>query len=323
MIPAIAHGSALGLLPRPVVAWSDRLVQASTYAGDVDRSLEFVAWFAVFTTVVVAGGLVLLALARRDGAPTSSATTRRIVRGTIAAAFLLAAFFFVHGTLVWADLQVPPRGALAIRVAVGEKGFAFTYPNNVVVNELHLPIDRPVRLLLRGDAAPYTFAVPEFRLQVPVAVRTDASAWVEPTVAGEYTVRSGVRPRASANELAATVVVHADAGFDTWYQGVSGPNLDLPPVELGRASFQMRGCTQCHTIDGTKLVGPSFKGFRARERRLKDGTPIVADDAYIVESILDPQAKVLDGFEPVMPSFKGRLHEKEIAGLVAFIQSMP
>lgn len=298
------------------------LPQASTFAAGVDRAFEVVAWFAVFLTVVVAGGLILLAIARRDGG-TASVPTRRVVRWTWIGASLLAVVFFVQGTLVWADLQVVPRGAFPVRVAVGEKGFTYTYPNGHVADELHLPVDRPVKLLFRGDRRPYTFAVPEFRLQVPVAVATDHVAWVQPTLAGEYVARSNARPTATTVELSSTVVVHADPGFDKWYEDVSGPSLSLPPIELGRASYQMRGCTQCHTIDGTKLVGPSFKGFLARTRRTKDGTPVVADDAYIVESIQDPQAKVLEGFEPVMPSFKGRLRDAEIAGLVAFIKSLP
>ncbi len=149
------------------------------------------------------------------------------------------------------------------------------------------------------------------------------TAWVQATLAGEYPARSIVRPTAVKPELSSTIVVHPEAAFDKWYQDVSGPPLDLPPVELGQRSYQMRGCTQCHTTDGSKLVGPSFKGFLAREHRLSDGTVVEPSDAYITESILDPTAKVIQGFEPVMPSFKGRLHELEVAGLVAYIKSLP
>ncbi len=302
-----------------------RLPQASTFAPAVDRSLQFVAWFVVFLGVVTAGGLLALVILRRDGADESGSSTksvRRIAQWVGSTTFVILAAFFAQGAFAWADMQVIPRGALPIKVATTEGAFAFTYPNGYVAKELHLPRDRAVKFTFRGEREPYGFTIQAFRLQVGVDAFASATAWVQPTLAGEYEARSTLRPRSSAIELLATVVVHDEAAYDKWYADISGPPLDLPPIELGQRSYQMRGCTQCHTIDGSKLVGPSFKGFLAREHKLKDGTVIAPTDAYIAESILDPQAKVIEGFEPVMPSFKGRLHELEVAGLVAYVKSL-
>lgn len=297
--------------------------QASTYAAAVDRMVLLAAWFAVFLAVLVAGALALALLAPResDGVERPRLSPRW-VRAGVAGSAALCALVFVHGSIVWADVATAPRGALRVQVAFTERGFAFTYPNGVVTDELHLPIDRPVAFALRANRAPYTFAIPAFRLQAIAASARDGSAWVEANVAGEFEARSTVLASTTDAIPTARVLVHPEGGYDTWYQGISGPSLDLPPIELGRKSYEMRGCTQCHTTDGTKLVGPSFQGFATREHRLVDGTVVVPDEAYVLESITDPAAKVVEGFEPVMPSFKGRFHERELAGLAAYLRSL-
>jgi cytochrome c oxidase subunit II len=296
------------------------LPQASSYAASVDRTFELATWFAVFLAVLVAGGmLVVLAGPRASAGPGTRAAPRRLLQYGALGALLLIAAFFVQGARVWADMQVVPRGAFPIRVALEDQGWSFTYPNGFSSGELHLPLDRPVRFALAGGPRAYTFAVPAFRLQVPVALGRDAVAWVQPTLAGEFDLRTTI---AAGPGSAIRLEVHPAGGFDKWYEEISGPSLSLPPLELGQKSYQMRGCTQCHTLDGTKLVGPSFKGFLAREHKLKDGTIVEPTDEYIKESIQDPQAKVIEGFEPVMPSFRGRLQDAEIAGLAAYIKSL-
>lgn len=315
--PGGAPGSAAS--ETAAAAASELLPRASTFAAPVDDAFVLILWFAVFLAIVVAGCFALLAL--RPGPGTRGEAPRSLYRWSAVGALALVAVFFVQGARVWADMQVVPRGALPIRVALEEQGFAFTYPNGYATNELHLPIDRAVKLSFQGTSEPYTFAVPAFRLQVAVPIGTRKDAWVQPTLAGEYEARSTLAWSRAA-ELVATTTVHPEGGYEKWYQDISGPPLDLPPVELGQRSYQMRGCTQCHSVDGSKLVGPSFKGFLAREHRMQDGALVEPSDAYIAESILDPQAKVVAGFEPVMPSFKGRLHELEVAGLAAYIKSL-
>ncbi len=307
-----------------ISAASDALLpKASTFAIAIDHSFEILVWFSVFVVTLVGGGLALWMIASRNSRDESTSPATQSpwpMRVCTFSCVGLIAAVFVHGSYVWADMQVAPRGALPIKVSVGEKGFAFTYPNGYVATLLHLPLDRPVRLLFKSSSEPYSFDVPAFRLQVPIAANEDRDAWVQATLAGEYDVRSTVRLANSPPD--ATALVHDAGGFDKWYQDISGPPLDLPPIELGQRSYQMRGCTQCHTVDGSKLVGPSFKGFLAREHKLKDGTIVEPTDDYIRESIQDPTAKVIDGFEPVMPSFKGRFSDTELNGLVAYVKSL-
>jgi cytochrome c oxidase subunit II len=308
--------------PAALEAATDLLPRASTFAAPVDDSFTLIAWFAVFLVIVIAGvfGLILLRSTSRSG--TAAPLPRSLVPCTALGALALAAVIFVQGANVRADMLAAPRGAFPIRVALEERGWSFTYPNGYVSNELHLPVDRAVKLFLRAAAEPCTFAVPAFRLQVSVASGEQREAWVQATLPGEYVVRSNAPTTRAAESSQSAATVHAAGGFEKWYRDVSGPPLDLPPLELGARSFQMRGCTQCHTLDGAKLIGPSLKGFSAREHRMQDGSVVTASEAYVRESLLDPQAKVVEGFDPVMPTFRGRLHELEIVGLSLYIQSL-
>lgn len=301
---------------------SDWLSQASGFAPAVDDEFLLLAWFAIFLAIVIAGTFALLSWRGSRAQDGEAALPRSMISWAALSAFVLVAVFYVQGARLSADMQVAPRGALPIKVGLDEKGFQFTYPNGYVTAELHLPVDRAVRFAFQGASEPYTFAVPAFRLQVAVPLGARREAWVFPSAAGEYDLRSTAVAADPTRVLAATATVHAEGGFEKWYQDISGPPLDLPPLELGQRSYQMRGCTQCHSIDGTKVIGPSFQGFLAREHRMKDGSVVPPTDEYIKESLLDPQAKVVEGFEPVMPSFRGRLHELEIAGLAAYIKSL-
>jgi cytochrome c oxidase subunit 2 len=317
--PAAAAPTAEALAG--TTAPAEFLPQASSFAPPVDDAFLVLLWFATFLSIVIAGAFALLSWRGSEEAD-RPLLPRSSTRWAAVSAILLVAAFFVQGTRVRADMDVVPRGALPIRVAVQDGAFVFAYPNGYATGELHLPLGRPVRFVFDGAAEPYTFSAPAFRLQVAVPIGTRREAWVQATLAGEYTVRSTRTALKAGPALSAQSVVHDEGGFDKWYQDISGPPLDLPPLELGQRSYQMRGCTQCHSIDGSPLIGPSFKGFLAREHRMQDGAVVEPTDAYVAESLLDPQARIVEGFEPVMPSFRGRLHELEVAGLAAYIKSL-
>ena len=116
-------------------------------------------------------------------------------------------------------------------------------------------------------------------------------------------------------------MVHKSGEFDAWLENAANFYKDLPPAEAGKILFTRR-CNQCHTNDGTAKTGPSFKGIYGQEHKMRDGSVVKVDENYIRESILDPQAKVRDGFQPVMPTFKGILKDEEINFLIEYIKSL-
>lgn len=124
--------------------------------------------------------------------------------------------------------------------------------------------------------------------------------------------------------MTANVIVHSPSDFDLWLRTEFDKTNNLPPAELGALLYKRQGCVQCHAIDENVQgkAGPSFKGTFGTEQRLTSGESVTIDENYIRKSILEPLAQVRAGFQPVMPSYQGRLRENEIDALVAFIKSL-
>jgi len=122
--------------------------------------------------------------------------------------------------------------------------------------------------------------------------------------------------------MMADLFVDSPAKYAEWLEKGDEELYKMKPSDLGKMVWEMKGCNSCHTVDGAKGEGPSFKGLFGRTEKFKDGSTIVADENYIRESILNPQAKVVAGFEPIMPTFQGLLREIEIKGVIAYIKEL-
>ncbi len=147
-------------------------------------------------------------------------------------------------------------------------------------------------------------------------------AWFEATRAGRYRIFCAEYCGTSHSDMLSEVVVHNPGEFDMWLEEAANVLDELPPAEAGEWLFDRRGCKQCHTMDGTTRIGPSFLGSFGTERYFKDGTNRMIDENYIRESIVDPQANIAAGFEPVMPTYQGRLSDEEITYIIEFIKSL-
>jgi cytochrome c oxidase subunit 2 len=121
--------------------------------------------------------------------------------------------------------------------------------------------------------------------------------------------------------MIAHVVVHPPGEFEKWLEQASNFLETMSPVDAGRKLFQARGCQQCHSMDGSAKTGPSLLGIFGRQENLADGTTIIADENYIRQSILEPQAVVVSGYEPVMPTYQGRLSDEEITAIIEYLKA--
>jgi cytochrome c oxidase subunit 2 len=117
-------------------------------------------------------------------------------------------------------------------------------------------------------------------------------------------------------------VAHDRADYDKWMEKAARWWEGLSPADIGRTVYEKRGCAQCHSIDGSGGIAPTFKGDFGTRRTFTDGSTGIVDDNYIRQSMLEPRAKIVQGFDPVMPTFQGRLKEEEIAGIIAYIKSL-
>jgi cytochrome c oxidase subunit 2 len=122
--------------------------------------------------------------------------------------------------------------------------------------------------------------------------------------------------------MLAKVVVHPPGEFERWLADASNFLDKMPPEQAGEKLYQQRGCPQCHTVDGKPGTGPTFQGLFGSTVALAGGGAVTADENYIHESVLQPQAKVVAGFEPVMPSFQGRLNDREIDAIIAYLKTL-
>jgi cytochrome c oxidase subunit 2 len=240
--------------------------------------------------------------------------------GLTVAAVALALFSAAFPT--WVDMETPPAHPYTITVTAQPWIWHFTYPNGHVDTALHLPVNRPVLLRLAARDAAYTLSIPAFRVRKGLVPGREDALWFEATRPGTYDAICARYAGDGTAEMVAPVTVHKRGELESWLKSVSDFLSTLPPAEAGRKLYQIKGCVQCHSLDGTRKTGPSFKGIFGHEVELADGSTVVVDKDYIHESILDPKAKVVKGFEPVMPPFAGRVSDKEIEAIAAFIESL-
>lgn len=317
--------------------------QGSTLATRVDN----IHYFIIITTFIVGAGIGLTGFVflmrfrrRKAHAPTPVIRAPPWLEGIYIGVPL--SIFLLWGALgyqdyVWA--RTPPADALDVYVTGKQWMWKFAYPDGPgEVGVLHVPAGRPVRVLITSRDVIHSFYVPEFRLKMDALPGRYTETWFEVVRPGRYQVLCAEYCGLNHSRMRAEVVALEPGEFEAWraqHRAVPKPgpgeapevafgaDVAVPPlVEQGRVVATRMGCFQCHTVDGTPHIGPTWLGLYMRDEPLTTGGRIRADVAYLTESMMDPQAKIVAGFEPVMPSFQGRLSAADVAALVEFIQSL-
>lgn len=238
---------------------------------------------------------------------------------------------FYYGWTNYRYLREVPRDAMAIKVTARQWAWSFTYPSGRQTSELYVAIGRPIRLDLKSLDVLHGFYVPAFRIKSDVVPGRQNYTWFQATRLGDFDIECTVMCGVNHSAMLSKVHVIPEADFSTWYFGDSAdpPALaqapaDAPPDPArGERAFKLKGCVACHTTDGAKLVGPTWKGlWGSQVVVLTEGKEITvtADEGYIKRSISHPPKEVVKGFAPQMP--KADLKERDVADLVAFIKSL-
>jgi len=300
-------------------------VDASAGAPAVDRLFYFILGVsALFFALIVGLMIVFVVRFRRRGvgeaepSPTHNTWLEVTWSGI---PLLLVIAIFAWGFKVYLDMNTPPANAYEVQVTGQKWKWLFTYPNGHVDENLHVPVDRPVKLVMTSEDVIHSFFVPAFRVKRDVVPGRYATLWFEATRVGEFQALCAEYCGTSHSDMLAQVVVHPPGGFERWLAEAADLTARMPPAEAGERLFRTRGCAQCHAMDGSVKIGPSLVGVVGRRVALRDGSTVVADENYVRESILEPQAKIAAGFEPVMPTFKGRLKDQEITALIAYLKA--
>ena len=224
---------------------------------------------------------------------------------------------FVWAALVYAGFYAPAPGAMTVFVVGKQWMWRVEHANGRrEIDELHLPLGQPVRLLLSTEDAIHSFFVPAFRIKQDAVPGRYTSIRFTPTREGEYRLHCAEYCGTDHARMGGRVIVMTPAAFTRWLeQGPTQPSLAARGSEL----FRRMGCSGCHAANST-VHAPDLGGIFGRTIHLQDGRTLVADEAYLRDSILLPKKDVVAGYEPVMPSFQGQLDEGELGALIAFLK---
>jgi len=238
---------------------------------------------------------------------------------------------FYYGWTNYRYLREVPRDAMVIKVTARQWAWSFTYPNGRQTTELYVANGRPIRLDLKSLDILHGFYVPAFRIKSDVVPGKENYTWFQATQLGDFDIECTVMCGVNHSYMLSKVHVIPEAEFSTWYFGdsadppaVAQAASEGPPDAVrGERAFKLKGCVSCHTTDGSKLVGPTWKGlWGSQVAVLTDGKEmtVTADEEYLKRSISHPPKEVVKGFSPQMP--KADLKDRDVADLVAFIKSL-
>ncbi|HXG61711.1 MAG TPA: cytochrome c oxidase subunit II [Planctomycetota bacterium] len=296
--------------------------RASTMAGQVDALYGcLVGVCALFAAVIVAC-LVAFSVKYRRRSPgeraVQTATNNALEVIWIAIPGVILLGMFAWGASLFVDLQTPPAGAMEVYVIGRRWMWKVQHPSGArEINELHVPTGRPVRLHLTSQDVIHSFYVPAFRIKQDALPGRYTTAWFEATRPGEYRLFCAEYCGTLHSGMVGRVAVLEPRRYEEWLErGAEGS-----PAAEGRRLFLSLGCATCHT-GGPEARAPRLEGLFGSRVPLRGGGTATADAAYVRESILDPAARVVEGFEPIMPSFRGRVGEEEILALIEYIRSL-
>lgn len=315
---------------------------ASTGAAAVDSLYFWILGICVFFFFLIVAVLVAF-VARYYARPghveehTAHHDNRLEALWSIIPSFIVVAIFWV-GFIGYLDLRTPPENAYEIRVVAKKWNWSFMYPNGVVDPNLHVPADQPVKLVMSSDDVIHSLYIPAFRVKMDCVPGRYSTMWFEATKPTE-SFDPAIDPTTTGSDengydlfcteycgqghsaMLAKVIVHKSGTFETWLEDASKIDPASSPVELGQNIWKYRGCAQCHSVDGKASTGPTWKGIYGTTEKTDKGD-VTVDENYIRESILEPMAKIRDGFKGVMPTYQGQLKEAEIAGVIWYIKSL-
>ena len=297
--------------------------QGSSVAGQVDALYLFLVGVSIFFSALIAGLIVYFAIRykRRTksavGVPIHGSTPLEILWSAVPLVIMLASF--VWGTVVFFRISRPPAHAIEY-FAVGKQWmWKFQHPDGTrEINTLHLPVGQTVKLTMTSEDVIHDLYVPGFRVKMDVLPARYTTVWFEPNRVGRYHLFCAEYCGAEHSRMGGWVEVMEPDAYQRWLAGErSGETRLASPEDL----FRRYACDSCHRVDSTARA-PQLAGLFGKDVRLKDGATVHADENYILESILQPNEKVVAGYQPIMPTFQGQMSQEEALSLVRYIRGL-
>jgi cytochrome c oxidase subunit 2 len=297
--------------------------QASTLAGQVDALYFFLIGVSVFFSLLIAGLVIYFAVKYRRRSeteeppePAAPAVTLEIVWSVIPLGICM--IIFAWSASVFFKINRPPDDALEVYVVAQQWMWKLQHMEGQrEINELHIPLGRGVRLRMTSEDVIHSFYVPAFRVKQDVLPGRYTQIWFHPTKPGQYHLFCAEYCGTKHSGMIGWVYVMDPPEYQAWLSGGAGEGT---LASRGDKLFHDLACTNCHKADGSGR-GPSLEGVFGTTVELEGGQKVTADDEYLRESILSPQAKVVAGYQPVMPTFQGLVTEDQLLQLIEYIKS--
>jgi cytochrome c oxidase subunit 2 len=290
-------------------------------AGQVDALYIYLVLVAAAMTLLIFVAVTVLAIRyRRSRNPEAhqieGSTILEITWSVVPFGVMLT--FFIWGAVLYFKERTPPADATEVYVVAKQWMWKIEHMEGQrEINELHVPTGQNIKLVMTSQDVIHSFYVPAFRIKQDVLPGRYTTLWFKATQPGTYHLFCAEYCGTSHSGMIGSIVVMAPQDYAQWASG--GSTAPLP--EAGKQLFSSLGCSTCHRFD-IQGRGPNLMGVYNKPVLLEDGRTVIADENYVRESILNPTAKIVSGFKPVMPTFQGLITDEQLNALVAYVKSL-
>ena len=300
-------------------------IPVTDYVGRLQKLEEFLIGMSFVVCVLVVLTFVYFAFRYRrnsdDEIPEKSSSHNNILEITWSfIPFVIFIGSFVWGWVLYEDLRSPPANSLEIHVYGQKWNWDFVYKNGrKISNEFVVPVGRPVKLVMTSRDVIHSFYIPSFKIKQDTVPGVYSFLWFKANKTGNFEVFCTEFCGTGHSIMTAKLKVVSESEWENWLK--NDPYKGLSLVDIGKKVFQGR-CTACHKTSKEKFIGPGLSGLYNTERKLEAGLTVLADENYLRESILNPSAKISEGYPNQMTPFAGLLSEEELSGLIEYIKSL-
>jgi len=307
-------------------------------ANPADIAFFFVMGISVTLLMLITGVMIYFVIryssTRHPAAEEIQDNVPLEILWTVIPTILVLAIFWV-GWKGFTYMRTPPPDAMPVKVIARQWSWTFVYPNGKEDSVLRVPVRKPINLLITSTDVVHSLFIPAYRIKEDCVPGMETHLWFLPDELGSYDLFCAEYCGVAHSAMVTKVEVMPEKDFEAWYQGEKKQTAAKPERKVAKKKeaaapntatlIEVKGCTACHTIDGTPKLGPTFKGiFGKKEIVLRNGkeVEIVVDEAFIKQTILEPEKERVKGFPPIMPSQKGLVTDKEIDEIIQYLKTL-
>jgi cytochrome c oxidase subunit 2 len=297
---------------------------ASTVSSKVDALYFYLSGVTLFFTLLISGVIVFFVIKYRRRSPFEIprpiSGSHKLETLWSVIPFIIAMSMFAWGAQIYFENSRPPKNANEIYVVGKQWMWKIQHSTGQrEINELHVPVGRKIKLIMTAEDTIHDFFIPAFRIKADVLPGKYTTQWFEATKVGTYHLFCAEYCGMNHSGMIGSVIVMQPSEFDNWLSGNAGQQS---PAVAGQQLYQSLGCITCHGANGEGGRGPALVELFGRKVDLINGQSLTADEAYVRESIENPQAKIVAGFGPIMPTFQGQVTPEQLIQLMSFIKSL-